>query len=51
MNLVDPTGWVWKRVKSADGGEGWAEFDDATGALLTPWVEVIDVVAPADALR
>ncbi|WP_437961583.1 FG-GAP-like repeat-containing protein [Sorangium sp. So ce119] len=49
VNLVDPTGWIWKRVKSADGGEGWVEFDDTTGALLTPFVEIIDVVAPADA--
>ncbi|XYH92486.1 RHS repeat domain-containing protein [Sorangium sp. So ce1128] len=49
VNLVDPTGWVWKRVKSEDGGEGWAEFDDTTGALLTPWVEIIDVEAPAEA--
>ncbi|WP_437301960.1 RHS repeat domain-containing protein [Sorangium sp. So ce388] len=49
VNLVDPTGWVWKRVKCDNGGEGWVEFDDATGAPITMAGETIDVGAPPDA--
>ncbi|XYH92488.1 FG-GAP-like repeat-containing protein [Sorangium sp. So ce1128] len=49
VNLVDPTGWVWKRVKYDNGGEGWVEFDDATGEPITMVGETIDVGAPPEA--
>ncbi|XXY12321.1 RHS repeat-associated core domain-containing protein [Sorangium sp. So ce216] len=47
VNLVDPTGWIWKQVKYDDGGEGWVEFDDTTGEPITMG-ETIHVGAPPD---